>query len=61
MWVRSLAGGVTVAAILSVGAVFLRRRQQQKRHAKRGMIPLGDSYHWPGKPSVKSAGLGEQN
>ncbi|KAJ7458894.1 hypothetical protein FB451DRAFT_1563775 [Mycena latifolia] len=42
--VGGVVGGLVLAAGLSVGAFFLRRRNQQQKVATRG-IPLGD--HWP--------------
>ncbi|KAJ7220914.1 hypothetical protein GGX14DRAFT_432424 [Mycena pura] len=49
-----IVGGVVLMAALSAGTFFLRRRQKQRRIAKRG-IPLGD--YWPDKPSIQLAGM----
>ncbi|KAJ6479010.1 hypothetical protein C8R45DRAFT_1006452 [Mycena sanguinolenta] len=56
--IGGVVGGVAVAAILLVGAVFLRRRHKHKRISTRG-VPLGD--HWPGKPSIELAEIGKGN
>ncbi|KAJ7469760.1 hypothetical protein B0H11DRAFT_2043307 [Mycena galericulata] len=54
--IGGVVGGIAAAAILSVGAFFLRRRRKQKQLSTRG-IPLGD--HWPDKPNIKLARMGE--
>ncbi|KAF7372866.1 hypothetical protein MSAN_00492700 [Mycena sanguinolenta] len=56
--IGGVVAGVAAAAILSFGAVLLRRRHQQKRISTRG-VPLGD--HWPDKPSIKLVGIGKGN
>ncbi|KAJ6527797.1 hypothetical protein B0H19DRAFT_1334655, partial [Mycena capillaripes] len=50
-----VVGGVAAAALLSVGAFLLRRRQNQGRLSTRG-VPLGDD--WTDSPSIKLTGMG---
>ncbi|KAJ7083918.1 hypothetical protein C8R43DRAFT_1051920 [Mycena crocata] len=55
--VGGVVGGLALAAVLTVAAFFLCRREKQKRLSTRG-IRLGD--HWPDKPSLKLAEMGAQ-